>query len=96
MAKITSNEQEVIVRRSPRYLRFFIMGIVLGLIVALGLTVGMPVNGQYSLIQIFGFVALISCAVGGAFGLVAALVLDRVMSKKTVRAIAEHEKVDEK
>ena len=88
---MTESEQEVVIRRSPRYLRFFIVGIILGLIIAMILTFAFPANGQFTQIQVFGFLALICGIVGGTLGLVFALLLDRLWSQRTITTVAEHE-----
>lgn len=91
MDKVTT--QEVVVRRSPKYLTFMVVGIILGLIVALILTVVFPNTSDFTLIQIFGYIAVFTGTIGGALGLIFALIFDRVMGKRTFTATAEHESV---
>lgn len=91
MVSMTESEQEVVIRRSPRFLRFFIVGIILGLIIAMILTFAFPANGQFTQTQVFGFLALICGVVGGTLGLVFALLLDRLWSQRTVTVEAMHE-----
>jgi uncharacterized membrane protein HdeD (DUF308 family) len=88
---MTESEQEVVIRRSPRYLRFFIVGIILGLIIAMILTFAFPASAQFTQTQVFGFLALICGIVGGTLGLVFALLLDRLWSQRTITAEAVHE-----
>ena len=91
MVSMSQSEQEVVIRRSPRFLRFFILGIILGIIVAMILTFAFPQTSQFTPIQVFGFLALICAVVGGTLGLVFALLLDRIWSGRTITTVAEHE-----
>lgn len=89
----TVSTQEVVVRRSPKYLTFMLVGVMVGIVVSLVLTVAFPNTSDFTLIQIFGYVAVFTCTIGGALGLIFALVLDRVWSKRTTTVLAEHEEV---
>ncbi|WP_400997147.1 hypothetical protein [Agromyces sp. GXQ0307] len=81
----------VTVRRSPRYGSFLLLGAALGVLVALILTFAFPENDQFDRGQVFGFL-LLWCGAGGlALGGVAALVIDRVLSRRRGTAVAEHE-----
>jgi ATP/ADP translocase len=91
--KNSVTSETVTVRRSPRYLRFFILGLILGVIAALVLTVVFPVDAQYTVLQVFGFMLLISLSVGGALGLVVAIILDRTVGKRTITTQATRETV---
>ena len=91
MVTMSQSEQEVVIRRSPRFLRFFIVGIILGLIIAMILTFSFPANAQFTPIQVFGFLALICGIAGGTLGLVFALIFDRIWSQRTITTVAEHE-----
>jgi ATP/ADP translocase len=91
--KNSVTSETVTVRRSPRYLRFFILGLILGVIAAMVLTVAFPVDGQYTVLQVFGFMLLISLSVGGALGLVVAIILDRTVGKRTITTQATRETV---
>lgn len=93
-AKETVTRETVTVRRSPRYLRFFFLGVILGVIVDLILLVIYPVPEGYSTIQIFGFVLLFTVPAGVVLGLVVALILDRTVGRRTRTAEAEHTRVD--
>jgi steroid 5-alpha reductase family enzyme len=88
---MSQSEQEVVIRRSPRFLRFFILGIILGIIVSMILTFAFPANAQFSPIQVFGFLALICGIAGGTLGLVFALIFDRIWSQRTIVTTATHE-----
>jgi hypothetical protein len=85
--------ETVTVRRSPRYLRFFILGLIVGVIGALVLTVAFPVDAEYTVLQVFGFMLLITLSVGGALGLVVAIILDRTVGKRTITTQATRETV---
>jgi predicted membrane-bound spermidine synthase len=91
MVSMSQSEQEVVIRRSPRFLRFFILGIIVGIIGAMSLTFAFPANAQFTQMQIFGFLTLICGIVGGTLGLVVALILDRIWSNRTITTIAEHD-----
>ncbi|WP_344372207.1 hypothetical protein [Agromyces tropicus] len=81
----------VTVRRAPRYGSFLLLGVVVGVLVALVLTFVFPENPQYDRAQVFGFL-LLWCGAGGlALGGVAALVIDRVLARRRGTAVAEHE-----
>jgi len=81
----------VTVRRSPRYGSFLLLGAALGVLVALILTFAFPENDEFDRGQVFGFL-LLWCGAGGlALGGIAALVIDRVLSKRRGTAVAEHE-----
>lgn len=84
-------EDEVVVRRAPRYGRFLLIGFVLGAITALVLTFAFPDNPDFDRGQVFGFLLLGFGAAGIALAALVALILDRVFSKRTRSAIAEHE-----
>lgn len=90
MVSMSQSEQEVVIRRSPRYLRFFVLGIILGIVVAMILTFAFPQTSQFTPMQVFGFLALICGIVGGTLGLVFALLLDRLWSQRTITTLAEH------
>lgn len=73
---------KVSVRRSPRYWRFLIIGVFVGIVVALILTFAFPANPDYSLTQVFGFLLLVSGVVFGALALFIGLIIDRSMTKR--------------
>ncbi len=91
MVSMSQSQQEVVIRRSPRFLRFFILGVIVGIVVALILTFAFPNTSQFTSAQIFGFLVLICGVVGATLGLIFALLLDRIWSKRTVVTTAEHE-----
>jgi hypothetical protein len=85
--KNSVTSETVTVRRSPRYLRFFILGLIVGL------TVAFPIDAEYTVLQVFGFMLLITLSVGGALGLVVAIILDRTVGKRTITTQATRETV---
>lgn len=87
-------------RRSPRYGVFLLAGAVLGVIVAGVLTLlfgdeqlSAYTNVRYSSGQVFGFLALVGVAVGLALGGIVALVLDRVVGRRTREVTISHDRV---
>lgn len=97
-----ASRDEVVVRRSPRYGAFMLAGAVVGAIVALILSVSfapseaelaerMADDFTYSQGQVFGFLLICGVAVGGGLGALIALIVDRAMSRRTTRALAEHD-----
>lgn len=81
--------EQVTVRRSPKFLTFMILGIILGIIAALILTFAFPNESEFTLTQIFGFMLLITGTLGGTLGLVFALIVDRYFSRHVKQATAE-------
>lgn len=92
--KESVTRETVTIRRSPRYLRFFFLGVILGVIVDLILMVAYPVPEGYSALQIFGFVLLFTAPAGAVVGLVLALILESTVGRRTRTAEAEHTRVD--
>lgn len=97
-----ATRDEVVVRRSPRYGAFMIAGAVLGAIVAFVLSFAFaPTEAQlaerlqddftYDQGQVFGFLLLGGVAFGVALGALVALLVDRAMSRRATRAVAEHD-----
>ncbi|WP_296193175.1 hypothetical protein [uncultured Microbacterium sp.] len=93
------------VRRSPRYGVFFVLGGALGVLAAMIITFTwtggaaepkLTAGGMsYSTIQIFGFTLIYLVPIGVALGAVVALVLDRVVGRRSREVIVDHERVDE-
>ncbi|UOQ87854.1 hypothetical protein MUN74_11135 [Agromyces endophyticus] len=97
-----ATRDEVVVRRSPRYGIWMIAGAVLGALVAFVLSFAFaPTEAQvaervqndftYDQGQVFGFLLLGGVAFGVALGALVALIVDRAMSRRTTRAVAEHD-----
>ena len=88
-------KEKVVVRRSPKFLTFMLLGIILGIIAALILTFAFPNTSDLTLTQIFGFLVLITGSVGGTLGLVFALLVDRYYSRHVIEATAERIEVSD-
>ena len=90
------------VRRSPRYAIFCVAGAALGILAALLLTFAFDGTAQqspstqvtYSTSQVFGFLSLVCIPIGLAVGAAVALVLDRVLSRRTRDVRIDHERVE--
>lgn len=86
------------VRRSPKYGVFLLLGGVVGVLVAMILTFAFSGNAapspntgmEYSTLQVFGFVALICVPIGLALGGILALILDRVVGRRTRAVRVDH------
>jgi hypothetical protein len=100
-AVIEEHIETVRLRRSPKYAVFLAAGAGLGVIVAMILTFAFngtvgtsPNTGMvYSSGQVFGFLLLICVTVGVVGGGVTALILDRVLAKRTRDVIVDRESV---
>jgi hypothetical protein len=100
-ASITDEVVTVRVRRSPKYGVFLLLGAALGILVAMILTFAFDgsalpspnTNVEYTQLQVFGFVALICIPIGVALGGVVALVLDRIVGRRTRSLRMDHETV---
>lgn len=93
--------ETVQVRRSPKYSVFLLLGAAVGIVVAMILTFAFsgtesesPATGMiYSQGQVFGFLALVCIAVGLVVFGGLALVLDRVVGRRTRSVTVDHEAV---
>lgn len=93
------------VRRAPKYTVFLLLGAALGVLVAMIATLtwtGTGASGatsdsgiEYSQIQIFGFVALISVSSGLLLGGLVALLFDRTIGRRTQTVTVDRERVVE-
>lgn len=89
------------VRRSPKYSVFLVLGAVVGVLVAMILTFAF--NGtalpspnttiQYTQLQVFGFIVLWCVPAGMVLAGVIALILDRVVGRRTREVRFDHETV---
>jgi hypothetical protein len=82
----TVTQSAVTVRRSPRYARFMVAGVIVFVILALIFTYAFPAQGQYGQGQVFGFLLLLGGAIGLGVGAIAALVADR-LSRRHARTV---------
>jgi hypothetical protein len=100
-AMIVDHIETVRVRRAPKYSVFLAVGAALGLLVAMILTFVFNGTGGispntglvYSQSQVFGFLALIFITVGIVAGGVTALILDRVLARRTREVTVDRESV---
>jgi hypothetical protein len=102
---VTDAVETLQLRRVPKYSVFIGVGAALGILAALVLTYGFngtvgtsPNTGLvYSQGQVFGFLALICITVGVVLGGVTALILDRVLARRTrdVRVDRESIRIEE-
>lgn len=89
------------VRRAPKYGVFLLLGAALGVLAATVLTLAFdgtalpsPNSGmEYSTMQVFGFVTLICVPIGIAVGGAVALILDRVVGRRSRDVRVDHESV---
>lgn len=73
---------DVVVRRSPRYVRFIVVGAVIAILITLILTFVFPEQPNYSRAQVFGFVGIILVTVFVGLSATVAVVVDRVSSRR--------------
>lgn len=100
-AIIVDHIETVRVRRAPKYSVFLAAGAAVGILVAMILTFVYDGTGGispntglvYSQMQVFGFLALIFITVGVVAGGVTALILDRVLAKRTREITVDRESV---
>lgn len=87
--------ESVVLRRSPRYLRFVLVGVLVGVLIALAATFAFPANEEYTRLQTFGFLALVAAPVLALAGAVVALILDRQGRRIGVLIERETHRADE-
>jgi len=93
--------EKVRVRRTPKYSVFIALGAALGIVAAMILTFAFDGTGDlspntglvYSPGQVFGFLALACIPVGVVVGAVVALILDRVLARRTREVTVDRESV---
>lgn len=73
------------VRREPRYARFLVTGVVVGLVAAVVVAVGADAGARFSQLQVLGYLSLTLGLVGGLLGGVLAVVLARQATSRTRR-----------
>jgi hypothetical protein len=83
------SESTLVVRRSPKYTNFMIVGAVVGAVLALILTVVFPQNAEFDPTQVFGFLLLGGIAVGVALSCVVAIILDRIVGRSATTVVAD-------
>jgi hypothetical protein len=80
---------EVLVVHAPRYVRFIILGGIVGLLATLILTVSFPEQPGFSTAQVFGFLGLALVTVGVALGAAVAIVIDRMATRRARTGVME-------
>jgi H+/Cl- antiporter ClcA len=78
----TVTSETVRVRRTPRYARFMLVGVLVCVIAAFILTYSFPQGAGYDRNTVFGFMLLVAIAVGVALGALAALIADRIARRR--------------
>jgi hypothetical protein len=73
---------DVVVRRSPRYVRFIAVGAILAILITLILTFVFPEQPDYSRAQVFGFVGIILVTVFVGLAAAIAVIVDRASTKR--------------
>jgi membrane associated rhomboid family serine protease len=64
-------------RRAPRYGSFVVTGVIVGVVLALIVSLSRPATGQFSQNSVIGYVAAIFGLIGALIGAFAAILLDR-------------------
>jgi hypothetical protein len=83
------SEDTLVVRRSPKYVNFMIVGAVIGGFLALLLTVIFPQNPEFDPAQVFGFLLLGGVTIGVAVSCVVAIILDRIVGRSATTVVVD-------
>ncbi len=81
------SDQQVQLRRSPKYGTFMALGAGVGVLAAVVLSTSQPSDGTYSIGQVIGFLSLVLGVVGVGLGAAIALIFDRMFAKR-IRTVA--------
>jgi uncharacterized membrane protein YbhN (UPF0104 family) len=84
---IRESVDQVTVRRAPRYYRFMVLGLIVGVVVTLVLTFAFPEQDEFNRFQVFGFTGIFITGICVGLGAVVAIVLDRV-SRRRARTVS--------
>ncbi|MET0955185.1 MAG: hypothetical protein ABWY68_04490 [Cryobacterium sp.] len=82
-------ETTLVVRRSPKYVNFMIVGAVAGALLAIVLTLVFPANPEFSQAQVLGFLLLGGVTVGVAVSCLVAIILDRFVGRSVSTVVAD-------
>jgi len=89
-----ANETEVRIRRAPKYPAFMIVGGGIGAIVTFVLTALFPVDPKVGFAALFGYFALYGVTAGVLIGALLALLLDRMLLRRSRPATVVTELTD--
>jgi NhaP-type Na+/H+ or K+/H+ antiporter len=84
---------EVRVRRSPKVGVFLTVGVLLGVVVAVLITLLTPADGRYPTSQVLGFLVLLCAPIGAALAGLVAVLLDGIATRRS--RVVEAERVEE-
>ncbi|MDO9396551.1 MAG: hypothetical protein Q7T71_08410 [Herbiconiux sp.] len=87
---VTGAGESVTVRRAPKYYRFMLVGLVVGVIVTVVATFSFPEQDDFSQIQVLGFTGIFVVAICVGLGAVVAIVLDRASRRRARTVSVEH------
>ncbi len=76
------DRRPVRVRRAPKVSVFLVLGLLVGIVAAVIVTLTTPVDGQYPTSQVLGFLVLLLAPIGAVVGGVVAVVLDAVATRR--------------
>ena len=79
------------VRRAPRLTSFLVVGLAFGVLLAIIATFAFPPNDEFATTQVFGFLLLFGAVLGTALGAIVALLVGRVLDRRTREVSAERE-----
>jgi NhaP-type Na+/H+ or K+/H+ antiporter len=85
--------REVRLRRSPKVGVFLTAGVLLGVVVAVLITLLTPADGRYPTSQVLGFLVLLCAPIGAALGGLVAVLLDGIATRRS--RVLEAERVEE-
>ncbi|MGO2660279.1 hypothetical protein [Mycetocola reblochoni] len=89
------HREQVTVRRAPRLVNFGLVGVILGIVAALVLTFAFEPNQDYTRLQVFGFLLLICLTAGIALMMAVAVLLERLVGRRTLTAVADRIEVND-
>ena len=90
----TVTEDQVTIRRVPKYPIFIILGGAVGAVVTLALTMSQPADPNVGYAALLGYFLLFGIPAGVVVGALIALVLDVVSRRRARTATAEHTVVE--
>jgi len=89
------DRRAVRVRRSPKVGVFLILGVLVGVLAAVVVTLITPEDGQYPTSQVLGFLVLLLAPIGALLGGLLAVVLDGVATRRARVLEAERVRADD-